>query len=117
MHKATILLLLLAGRVFPSTPARFVPLYIHDSALRVELADTVERQIRGLMYRTSLAPDCGMLFVFDDDQPRSFWMKNTLIALDIIFLNADKQVISMHRDVPPCRRDPCPSYESGIPAR
>jgi hypothetical protein len=55
----------------------------------VEVARTPEQQAQGLMHRQSLAPDRGMLFPYDPPQPASFWMKNTLIPLDMIFVRAD----------------------------
>ena len=59
----------------------------HD--FTVEVARTPEEQARGLMFRESLAPDAGMLFPFPRPRPASFWMKNTLIPLDMIFIRAD----------------------------
>ena len=55
----------------------------------VEVAATPEQQERGLMFVRSLAPDRGMIFPYDPPQPVSFWMKNTLIPLDMIFIRAD----------------------------
>ncbi len=66
----------------------------------VELAYTNESRQRGLMARTRLEPDHGMLFLFTDSQPRSFWMKNTLIALDIAFLDSQGAVINIVRGRP-----------------
>jgi uncharacterized protein len=99
------------------SPPRFIPLYIRDLVFRVEVADTIDQQIQGLMFRTFLADDAGMLFTYSDDDIRSYWMKNTLIALDIIYLNRAKQIITIHHAVPPCKQDPCPSYDSESPAR
>jgi uncharacterized membrane protein (UPF0127 family) len=96
---------------------RFVTVYIHDALFQAEIADTPEKQARGLMFRRCLKEGYGMLFVFPDDEVRSFWMKNTLIPLDMIFLNSDRQVVDLYRSVPPCRADPCPSYTSALPAR
>ncbi len=62
---------------------------------RVELADTPEAQARGLMYRTELGDDEGMLFPSDPPQPRSFWMKNTPLSLDIIFVGPDGRIANI----------------------
>ena len=53
-----------------------------------------------------------MLFVYPDEAPRSFWMKNVSFAIDILYLDADWRLIHLHEAVPPCRDDPCPGYPS-----
>lgn len=68
--------------------------------LHLEVAQTWQEQERGLMGRTALAPHSGMLFVFPADQPVAFWMKNTLIPLDMVFVAADGTVRSVDGDVP-----------------
>lgn len=86
--------------------------------IRAELADTTEKRARGLMFRESLAKDRGMLFTFAEAQPWSFWMKNTRIRLDIIWLDANKKIIHVERNVPICTRtdDGCPNYQPNDPA-
>lgn len=59
------------------------------------------------MFRKELPADCGMLFVFDDELQRSFWMKNTLIPLDMIFFNKNKEVVSITKNVQPCDTEEC----------
>jgi uncharacterized membrane protein (UPF0127 family) len=103
------------GFVFPE--ARFIPLYIGSEKFNVEVADTVEKQIRGLMFRESIPPDFGMLFVHEYEDTRSIWMKNTLVHLDIIYLDKHKRVVDMYVNVPPCKGDPCTSYLSRKPAQ
>lgn len=83
----------------------------------VEIAEDDASRARGLMERTELPADRGMLFVFQDDAPRAFWMKNTKIPLDILYFDAGRRLLSVQHDVPPCRADPCPLYPSGAPAR
>jgi uncharacterized membrane protein (UPF0127 family) len=89
-----------------------IPLYIGEKKITVEIADTHEKQLRGLMFRKSIPVDFGMLFVYDDEDIRGFWMKNTLVYLDLIFLDRNKQVVDMIVDVPPCKADPCETYVS-----
>lgn len=67
----------------------------------VELAETPMQQMQGLMFREKMAPDAGMLFLYDRPQPASFWMKNTLIPLDMIFIGADGKVVNIHQNAVP----------------
>lgn len=83
----------------------------------VEIAKTDATRERGLMFRTHMAADHGMLFVYSDAAPRYFWMKNTLIPLDIIFFDAHKRLINVSANTPPCKADPCPIYASTAPAK
>lgn len=74
----------------------------------VELADTAEARARGLMHRESLPSSAGMLFLYDDPQRLSFWMRNTLIELDIIFLDARGVVQHVHDRAQPLDETPIP---------
>ena len=84
---------------------------------KVELATTSAQHREGLMYRDNLPPDQGMLFIFPEEKPLSFWMKNTHIPLDIIYFSQEKEVIFLVENVPPCQREPCPGYPTKIPAQ
>jgi hypothetical protein len=77
----------------------------------VEVARTPEQQAMGLMHRQSLAPDRGMLFPYAPPQNASFWMKNTLIPLDIIFIREDGTVARVAENTVPLSLDPIPSLE------
>lgn len=90
---------------------------IGGKTFKVEIADTREKQALGLMFRDSMPADRGMLFIFPDEAPRSFWMKNTRIALDIMYFDKDLKLVSISADTPPCRVSRCPSYPSVVPAR
>jgi uncharacterized membrane protein (UPF0127 family) len=72
-----------------------------EALFRIELADTAANRERGLMFRESLAPGAGMLFVYDRPQPVRFWMKNTLIPLDMIFADRTGTVTRVHSNAIP----------------
>lgn len=79
----------------------------------IELAVTTEEKSRGLMNRTELDADAGMLFVFDSLRTMSFWMKNTLIPLDVVFIDEDRTVVDVQTMVPCLPEETsCPSYRS-----
>jgi len=120
--KVLLVVLALVALVIPACRAegpRTDPLSIvgadgsrHD--FQVEVASTSKSREMGLMFRKSLAPDAGMLFVFDDEQPRQFWMKNTLIPLDMIFIGSGGIVRLVHPNAIPHDETPVPSQ--GVPA-
>jgi hypothetical protein len=80
------------------------------TVVAVEIADTPALRQRGLMFRERLAQGEGMVFVFEETGFYPFWMKNTLIPLDMIWVGQDKKVVSIAHSVPPCKADPCPNY-------
>ena len=108
------LILALAAATAPTTPLCTVP---DGTVVHLELALTNREKALGLMYRDNLAADAGMLFVFDNDALLPFWMKNTFIPLDLVWLDASGRVVDVRADVQPCREDPCPSYSPAAPAR
>ena len=83
----------------------------------VEVPDDQEEYTRGLMFRQHLPWNAGMLFAFTDEDPRTFWMKNTLIPLDMIFIDSDSKIVDIIENVPPCKQDECPTYRSKEPAQ
>jgi uncharacterized membrane protein (UPF0127 family) len=120
---------LLLAACSPSAPAQnvpaderaqsglaIVPLTIHsqtgDHRFNVEVAASPEQQERGLMFRRSLGDDQGMIFPYEPPQPVGFWMKNTLISLDMIFIGTDQRVARIAANVPPLTLDTVPS---GVP--
>jgi uncharacterized membrane protein (UPF0127 family) len=84
--------------------------------IRLELALTDSEKELGLMFRDTLAPDNGMLFPFAQDGTLPFWMKNTMIPLDMVWLSSRGEVVEV-KTVQPCHLDPCESYENTRPAR
>jgi uncharacterized membrane protein (UPF0127 family) len=84
----------------------------------VDVANDPEERSRGLMFRKSMEWNNGMLFVFEDVEYLSFWMKNTYIPLDMIFVDKDLRIVDIKEDVQPClQEDICPSYPSKQPAK
>ena len=84
----------------------------------VEVADDDAARARGLMFRDVLPEGHGMLFIHEREEPQAYWMKNTRIALDILYFDDGLKLVAQQRDVPPCSAgDRCPSYPSKAPAR
>lgn len=86
-------------------------------SITAELAVTDEERTRGLMFREIIHPDQGMLFIFDKEGIHGFWMKNMRFSIDILWLDKKKRIIHIERHVPPCKKEPCPSYYPTIPAK
>ena len=97
------------GQVLPITAQA----KISGQIINLEVAKTLQEQAIGLMYRTELPDDQGMLFSFDPPQKVNFWMKNCKISLDMIFIQFGV-VKAITLNAPPCLADPCPVYESGV---
>lgn len=109
---ALVLLVVLQGCAVPPT------VELRGARFTVEIADTDARRERGLMFRDHLPADAGMLFLFDEEEPRAFWMKNCRIALDILYFDAGLRLVGQALEVPPCSLgNNCPAYPSGAPAR
>ena len=102
-------------RAADSSPETFIAIKTpQGTMIQAELADTALKRAQGLMFRERLADDHGMLFIFGDAQPWTFWMKNTKIPLDIIWMDGKKTIIHIEHNVPICTRqdDGCPQYHS-----
>ena len=99
------------GQILPITAT--AKILSTGKVFNLEVAVTPEQQQLGLMYRQSLPDDRGMLFEFNPPRPVSFWMKNCLMNLDMLFLR-DGVIQAIAHDVPPCVTSPCPTY--GTPA-
>lgn len=103
------LLLLSFGASAASSPA----VVLHGQRFSTEFATTDDSRAMGFMNRTSIPGDHSMLFVFADDEPRSFWMKNTLVPLDILYFDKSLKLVAMQLNAQPCKADPCSVYPSG----
>jgi len=113
-------LLLAFVLIIPACTQGQQTLVIHSATsehqVKVEVVKEPAEQARGLMYRSSLAKDSGMLFIFQREEPQSFWMKNTVIPLDMIFISRDLVIVDI-ATMQPCASYPCPSYTSRQPAQ
>ena len=97
-------------------PDTWVELKGHRYA--VEIADTDAERAQGLMFRTEMAPDRGMLFIHRANEMQAYWMKNTKIPLDILYFDPQLQLVSSSLNTPPCSLgDGCPPYPSSAPAQ
>jgi len=80
------------------------------TCVEVEVVSKKHDLARGLQFRQSLPENHGMLFLFPTSDIYSFWMKDTFIALDMIWLDHGRRIVHVESHVPPCPKDPCPSY-------
>jgi uncharacterized protein len=87
-----------------------------DDCFFVEIAKTNEERMRGLMFRESLEDDRGMFFIFDEENVYAFWMKDTLIPLDMIWINSEKEVVFIQENAVPCEEEQCKVYNPGVSA-
>ena len=87
-----------------------------DISVNAEIADTNRERITGLMFRKELCDNCGMVFVFDDSNYRSFWMKNMLIPLDILFIDENIAIVDINYAFP-CITENCDVYTSSSKAK
>jgi uncharacterized protein len=101
------------GQVSPTAPQVLTP---SGDRVVVELAISDEARARGLMFRSALRRNHGMLFIFPESGIHGFWMKDTFIALDIVWIDDDRTVVHLERNVPPCGSEPCPTYAPPVPA-
>ncbi|MBU0953163.1 MAG: DUF192 domain-containing protein [Nanoarchaeota archaeon] len=109
-----LLVLIVAVLLFfqqPPGPSVTIQTETGPVTFSVEIADDAGEWSRGLMFRESLPETAGMYFIFPDETPRSFWMKNTLIPLDIIFIGSNGTLDSIQHAFP-CIEDPCFLYNS-----
>jgi uncharacterized membrane protein (UPF0127 family) len=96
---------------------KFVKVFLPNAfAITAEVAISDEERQLGLMFREKLNSDQGMLFVFKDEDLHFFWMKNMKFSIDILWLDRKKRIVHVERNVPPCKKPPCASYSSKIPA-
>jgi uncharacterized protein len=90
---------------------------INLECFNLEIAQTQQQRQTGLMHRTTLSKNNGMLFIFPNLAQHTFWMKNTLIPLDIIWIDSKFKIIHIENNVQPCNENPCPTYFPDLPSK
>ena len=103
-----LLIILLVYAVFYKSDSKYnkgvVEVTVNGHTVNAEVANTEIERAKGLMFRTSLDKNAGMLFIFPNQAQHAFWMANTKIALDIIWANQDRQIVHISHNTPPCTR-------------
>lgn len=79
--------------------------------VEIEIAETDQRRTQGMMYRTSMSYDKAMLFIMEYERNQSFWMRNTKMSLDIIYINANKEIVTVYKHTQPYSVSPIPSFK------
>ena len=101
----------------PAVPISGARVIVHTATgpqtLTVQISDTPALRDKGLMGKTSLAPDSGMAFVWAEPTDSTFWMKDTLIPLSVAFWGASGRLVAI-REMTPCKADPCETYGSPV---
>ncbi|MCK9612181.1 MAG: DUF192 domain-containing protein [Bacteroidales bacterium] len=92
--------------------------FVDDGSIKktisIEIVQSEAERTQGLMFRKSMPDSCGMLFIFEDMQPLSFWMKNTHIPLDIIFIDNDFKIVSIAKNTVPFSTTSIPSGKEAM---
>ena len=114
-NKKIILTFALIFLVLLTSCAKYETIFIDNGVekikIKAEIADTQEKKERGLMGRERLGENKGMFFAFEHEGTYAFWMKNTLIPLDIIFISGDFKILEIFH-AEPCAEEPCKSYQT-----
>lgn len=115
MKKVLVVFLLIfligcAQKIDPSLKEISIKTLGKDVKIFAEVADDNNERAKGLMFRERLEENNGMIFIFEQEFQVSFWMKNTLIPLDIIFINKNFRIVDIKNAVP-CKQDPCQLYK------
>lgn len=111
-----LIILIMAGLMQNNQKARIC---FKKHCFEVEIAQTDRERKQGLMFRKKLAQDKGMLFIFEQEKEHSFWLKNTLIPLDIIWLDENQRVVFIEKNALPCpaQEEKCQSIKPNKKAK
>lgn len=107
----TLLIFILFNCILCSSANKYCKIFLPNGvSLTAELAVTDEEKELGLMFRDSINWDQAMLFIFEEETIPAFWMKDVRFSIDIIWLNKEKRIVYINKDVSPCKEEPCPTY-------
>lgn len=102
--------------MYSEKPMKTTYIVLGGEKIHVEIAKSDDELAKGLMFREGLGENNGMLFVFDDASSHSMWMKNTLIPLDMVWIDDNFKIVHVEKNVQPCKSLACPSYGAPVPA-
>jgi uncharacterized protein len=85
-----------------------------SAKINIQIADDEQKRMKGLMYRKYMPDTIGMLFIFDRSEPQSFWMHNTVISLDILFVSETGEIVTIHRYTEPFSNKSLPSTKNAL---
>ncbi len=105
-----LIIVLIIILYFKKSSVKYTNVKMGDIELRVEIADTFIKRTKGLMFRKSLNENEGILFIFNDEDYHGIWMMNMSFPIDIIWVDRDKKIVDITKDVQPCRLN-CPVYK------
>jgi uncharacterized membrane protein (UPF0127 family) len=114
---SAIFLIIVIVLVLVMRPAKEEKVCFKYKCFSADIANTPQAREQGLMFRTQLDENRGMLFVFDKEDIYSFWMKNTLLPLDMIWINGSKQVSYIYANATSCADELCPSITPDAAAK
>ena len=101
----------------PPMPPSPTAVFPDGFSATIELAITPDELAQGLMFRPSLPDDRGMLLIFSEERLPNIWMMNTLVALDLVYLDRTGRVVDVITDAQPCPGEPCPRFTPKLPAQ
>jgi len=107
-----LLIIGLSSSIYPQEDKDYAFVTLPDGTrIKAEIVDTPEERAQGLMNRDKVEENEGMLFIFEGLGFYSFWMKNMKISIDILWLSPEGKIVYIASEVPPCKKEPCPSYQ------